>query len=125
MGNGGFDGKLFAVRSDACYCAELPHPSARHTRLPKSLHVATVRLMETIRNELVQQLTNGVLRGALKHALRRIIEDNNLLLMIHTNDRIHRGFDDAFESELADEVLLLCSLSAGHRPHDSGLGVGP
>src|SRR5262249_32945271 len=118
MRDGGFDRKFFPVRSKTGYGTELAHLAAGNARLSESLHMLTVGLTETTRDKPIERLINGVLEGALEHTLGRVIKYDNLLLMIDSNDGIHRGLDDAFESELADQILLLCSLSASHRSFD-------
>jgi hypothetical protein len=76
------------------------------------------------RNEIIKWLAEGVLKRALEHALGGIVEHDDLLLVVDRDNRIHRGFDDALEPELAEHVLLFGPLSASNRAHHGSFRVG-
>ena len=69
------------------------------------MNVVTMSVAETSRQESVERMSDGFSSGAAEHLLRRVVKQHHSLVLIHGDDRIHRGFNDAFQPEPADQEL--------------------
>ena len=45
------------------------------------------------------------------------VEQHNFLILIHCDDCVHRGFNDALQPALADQKLLFSCFTADHGTH--------
>jgi hypothetical protein len=68
---------------------------------------------KTGRNELLQRLSDRVGKRTVKHPLRRVVEQHDLLLVIHGDNGVHRRSDDPFKLHPLKLQLLLGPLATG------------
>jgi len=107
MRDGRFDGKFLSIRTKAHHCPQMTHLPAGDTRLPEPTHMVAMAFAIPCGQESIKRLPNGPLSGAAKHLLRRMVEQDDPLILIYRDNRIHCGFNDAFEPQLADQKLFL------------------
>src|SRR6185437_1623823 len=116
MRNGGFDRKLFSVGAESHDGSQFAHLSAGHAALPERLNMMTMGRTEPCGQESIERLSDCFFSGTAEHLLCCSVEQHDSLILIHRDDRIHRGFDDAFQPELADQELLFRLLTGDCRP---------
>ena len=80
--------------------------------LAKTPHVRLVCTAKTFRHEIGQRTADGMLGRASEQGVRHGIEQNDALGIIHGNDGLHGGADDARQPGLA---LLQVGQILGHR----------
>src|SRR5205085_5453414 len=96
-----FDRKLFAIGPQSAHVARAGHSARGDARLPESAYVAHVDGAEVWGDEAVERLAESFGSGAKKHQFGGMIEQQNALFFIHSDDRVHRRIDDAGQSRLA------------------------
>ena len=108
--DGSFDREFLAVSPETHQRAGRVHRSAGNTCVSEPADVLPMGFAEPERDEFIQRLTEGLFRRAAKNLLCRPVKDDNPLVVIHRNDRVHRGTDDAEQPVLALSKGILGSL---------------
>src|SRR5262245_35201395 len=83
----------------------------------------SVRGAEAIRDESVERLTQGFGGQASEHPLRRLVEKDYTLVIVHGDDCVHRRGDDACQSLFAFAqrlfgMLMVINVHIGTEPLD-------
>src|ERR1700677_4645493 len=97
----GLNWKFFSVRPDPHQRSGRVHRTTGNSCLPKAPNVFPMSFMESIWNELVDTLPEGLCCRAAEDLLCGSVEDDDLLFVIDRNDRVHRRTDDADQPLLA------------------------
>ena len=101
LGNRSFDGKLLTTGAHPEDGAKGVRPSVRHVRLAKFSDVSRVCGAKPLRDKPIQRLAEHFRSAIAEHLLRCSVEDHDALLLVHGNNAVHRGADNAGEPLLA------------------------
>jgi hypothetical protein len=101
-----FHGKFIAISSHAVNAFALAHHAAVNFGFSKLPDVLLVTATITLRNQLVKRAPQGFGLRAAEHPLRRGIEQNNVLRLVHGDHSAQRGMDDRRESRFPAADLL-------------------
>ena len=91
LGDGHFDRELLAVGAQGRQRAQGAHRARCLAGLPKIPDMLAVSRAVFLGDEPVQLLAQRLLRAALKHPLGGRVEQDDALVFIHRDDRVHRG----------------------------------
>ena len=89
LGNGGLNRELLTARTQPEERAQAAHAAAADSRLAVLADVPDVRRLIPLRNEPPKALPYRLAGAYPKHLLRRLVEQDNVLLGIHGDQRIH------------------------------------
>src|SRR5262249_752581 len=114
------DRKLRAVRAKR---DERSHRPARAAGFAEAADEFGVRVAKAFRDEAVERLPQGFGGRAAEHPLRRLVEKDDALVFINSDNRVHRRGDDAIQPLLAFEqrplgLLLIINVGVGAEPLD-------
>ena len=100
VGNRSLDGKFFAVGAQCHQHRSAAHAARCHAGLTEALDMRAVTLAKPLRDELVQRQPDYCLTRPAKSLLRCCVEQDNPLIAVHRNDRVHGGFNDIADAGL-------------------------
>ena len=89
-----FDRKLRAVAPQSRQDRVVAHPPGGDAGGAECLDVPVVGGAKALREEPLQRPADGFIPGAAEHLLRRQVEEQHVLLIVHHDHRIHRGLED-------------------------------
>ena len=90
------------------------------SRLAETVQVLGVRRAEALGDEPRQRRADRLLARAAEHLLGRLVEEHDVLALVHGDDRVHRRIEDAAQPRLAAREQLLGAHALGHVAQDHG-----
>ncbi len=95
LGNRGFNREFFAVAEQSVQRLQFAHRTLCCSGFAEGTNVILMRRTKSFRDKVIQSFSQRIGRRAAKHLFRGCVEQHNLLVFVHSDDRIHRRGQDA------------------------------
>jgi hypothetical protein len=120
LGDRGLDGELLAVAAQPLHHARGPHAARGFAGLAETAHQIVMRRAVALRDEPRQRRADGLLARADEDVLGRLVEEHDVLALVHGDDGVHGGIEDAAQARLAARQHLRGAHPLGHVAQDHG-----